>query len=93
MTRISMKALLGAGLLAVVAAISLTPAARAQDQQGTMNAPPASAVQPGAMDPAGQPATMAPAPQQSASLPTQPAAIEPSQFHQADTRYPGPKLN
>jgi hypothetical protein len=96
MMKISMKALLGAGSVAVIAAISLVPAAHAQAQPDTMNAAPPA--QPGAMNPAGQPNTMAPQQneqngmQQNAYLPQQPAAAEP-QFRQTEARYPGPKLN
>jgi hypothetical protein len=84
MTRISMKALLGAGSLAVIAAISLTPAVQAQEQ-------------PGAMSPTGQPATTAPAPQQyppqNAYAPPTQEQTPPSQLQQSNPRYPGPKLN
>jgi hypothetical protein len=90
MTRISMKALLGAGSLAVISAISLTPAAHAQGQPGTMSTAP------GVVPPAGEPGYMAPngyAPQQNAYLPPPAAASAPPQFPQPAGRFPGPKLN
>jgi hypothetical protein len=93
-----MKALLGASSLAVIAAISLTPAAQAQEQPGTMpgtmNAAPP---QPGVMSSVGQPAVMAPAPQQyppqNAYAPAMQGETQPSELHQVNPRYPGPKLN
>jgi len=98
MTKISMKALFAAGSLAVVAAISLSPAAHAQGQPGTMTAPPPP---PGPMNTMGQPGPMAPvpqpsgygyAPQQNSYIP--PAATSgPSELIQANPRYPGPKIN
>lgn len=88
MTRISMKALLGASSLAVIAAILPPPAAhaQAQSQPNYMTAAPQ---QPGTMPPAG----MAPAPQQNAYAPPQADTNAPIQFRQTDVRYPGPKLN
>jgi hypothetical protein len=93
MTRISMKALLGASSVAVIAAISLTPAAHAQGQPGYTEAMPP---QPGMMPPAGQPGMAPPpgyGPQQNAYLPPVAGTSDPNQFHQVNTRYPGPKLN
>jgi len=98
MTRISMKFLLGAGTAAVIAAISLAPAAYAQGQPGYMSPAPQEG-------PAGPPGYMAPMPQQDGYGPQQngygpqqnaylpPPASMPPQFPQPDGRYPGPKLN
>jgi hypothetical protein len=100
MTKISMKALLGASTAAVIAVISLTSAAHAQGQPGTMNGEPGYTNAAPQMGPADQPAGMAPAPQQNgygpqqnAYVPPQPGTTEPSQLHQMDPRYPGPKLH
>lgn len=96
MTSNSMKALFGAGSLAVIAAVSLAPAAHAQAQQGTMYG------QPGAMAPAPQPygyaTPQAPAPngygpQQNAYVPAQQDAAPPIELHQSNPAYPGPKIN
>jgi hypothetical protein len=124
MMRISIKALLGAGSLAAIAAFSLAPGAQAQcswsnsafgcsGQPTNGTAEP----QPGALGPNGQTTPVMPpqngyAPQQASSpapmpqngMAPQPNAMEqnasvpadatqPSQFHQLDPRYPGPKLN
>jgi hypothetical protein len=97
MTRISMKFLLGASSAAVIAAVSLAPAAQAQDymqgqgQPGYMSTAPQA--QPG-MQPG-----LAPAPQpygyaqpQNAYAPPQGTAA-PADLQQMNARYPGPKLN
>jgi hypothetical protein len=91
MTRISVKFLLGASTAAVIAAMSLAPAAYAQGQPGYMSPAPQGG-------PAGQPGYMVPAPQQNGYGPQQNAYLPPPenappQFPQPDGRYPGPKLN
>ncbi|HEX3885057.1 MAG TPA: hypothetical protein VHW66_20555 [Stellaceae bacterium] len=109
MTKISMKALLGAGAMAVIAAVSLSSGAQAQGQPGTMpnttdgTAAPgtmSAAPSPGYMGSADQPGAMAPAPQPNGSMPPQNAYVQPqqgttapSQFHQLNPRYPGPAVN
>lgn len=89
MTRISMKALLGASTAAVIAAISLAPPASAQGQPGYMT--PMPQAQPGSMPPAPQPNGYMPP--QSAYAPPQQGTTEPIQLNQVNTRYPGPKVN
>ena len=106
MTKISMKALLGASAAAVIGVIALGPVAHAQDQPGTMSTQPGyttSAPPPGyvAAPPPGYvaapppPGTMAPEPQQNAYVP--PPVTGPSTGpvipQESNPRYPGPKLN
>jgi len=82
MTRISMKALLGASTAAVIAAISLAPAASAQGQPGYMTPMPQA-----------QPGSMPPAPPPNGYIPPQQGTAVPIQLNQDNARYPGPKVN
>lgn len=98
MTRISLKALLGAGSLAVAAAVSLAPAAYAQMQPAAAMNPQPSYSNPASdtMGAAGQPGAMAPNGamlQQNAYGAPQSEPQQPTEFHQLDPRYPGPRLN
>jgi hypothetical protein len=95
MTRISMKFLLGASAAAVIAAISLAPAAYAQGQPGYMSPTPEQNGYPSSAQQATYPSPQQPygyGPQQNAYLPP-PGPSAPPQFPQPDGRYPGPKVN
>ena len=90
--KVSMKFLLGASTAAVIAAISLAPAAHAQGQPGYMSTAPG--VTPPAEEPgytASQQNGYSPQ-QQNAFVPPQ-AVSAPPQFPQPTGRYPGPKLH